>query len=288
MPRRAGAGLVGRLVAATVGAVAADRSLDALSRQPPGGPDRWTRTNHRGEQVTLLEGPAYALGALAGVVATPGLPARARLGAVTAVGGAAVFGLYDDLAGNADARGLRGHLGALARGEVTTGAVKIGGLVGVGLVAARAAGLRGVDAVTGAGVVAGAANLLNLLDLRPGRALKVGLLHAAALALPDSRPGAGRAVLAGPVGAAAGVLRPDLAERAMLGDAGANALGAAIGYGVLTSYGRVGRLAHLAAIVALTLASERVSFTRVIEQTPVLAWADRLGRRPAAAVPDQA
>jgi hypothetical protein len=288
MPRRVGAGLIGRLVAAALGAVAAKRALAVLDERPPGGAERWTRTNHRGEPLTLLEGPAYAIGALAGVVAAPGLPARVRLGAATAIGGAAAFGLYDDLAGNADARGLRGHLGALARGQVTTGVVKIGGLVGVGLVAARAAGLRGADALVGAGVVAGAANLLNLLDLRPGRALKVGVLHGAALLLPDSRSGPGRAVLAGPVGAAAGVLRADLAERAMLGDAGANALGAALGYGVLTSYGRFGRLAHLAAIVALTLASERVSFTRVIEETPVLSWADRLGRRPTPAVPDPA
>jgi hypothetical protein len=274
----------GRWVGVAAGAVAANRALDQLTRRPPGGADRWTRTNHRGEPISLLEGPAFAVGGIAGLLATPGLPARTRLGAAIAVGGAAAFGAYDDLAGSADARGLRGPLSALTRGQVTTGAVKIGGLVATGLIAARAGGLRGVDAVLGAGVVAGAANLVNLLDLRPGRALKVGLLHGAALAVP----GAGRGVLAGPVGAAAGVLRADLSEQTMLGDAGANALGAALGYGVLTTYGRRGRLAHLVVITALTLASERISFTRVIEKTPALAWADRLGRRPAPGSTDPA
>jgi hypothetical protein len=37
--------------------------------------------------------------------------------------------------------------------------------------------------------------------------------------------------------------------------------------------------------LGLTAASEVVSFTKVIEQTPPLRWLDMLGRRPAAAAP---
>ena len=59
-------------VAAAAGAAAAGAArlaYSALNRRPPGGPKVWTRTNHRGEPVTLLEGPAVAAGAIAGVLA---------------------------------------------------------------------------------------------------------------------------------------------------------------------------------------------------------------------------
>lgn len=130
-----------------------------------------------------------------------------------------------------------------------------------------------VDVALGAGVIAGAANLLNLLDLRPGRALKVGLLAGVPLA---AGPAGGMA--AGPVGAAAALLPEDLAEETMLGDCGANALGAALGAALVARTGRVGRAVTLAAIAALTAASERVSFTAVIARTPGLRELDEWGR----------
>jgi UDP-GlcNAc:undecaprenyl-phosphate/decaprenyl-phosphate GlcNAc-1-phosphate transferase len=132
------------------------------------------------------------------------------------------------------------------------------------------------DVLLGGAVVASLANLVNLFDLRPGRAIKVGV----ALGAPAMvQPGPAGVVAAAPVGAALAMLPDDLAERAMLGDAGANALGALVGVAVLARYGRAGRLAHLAAATALTLASEKVSFTRVIERTAVLRRLDALGRR---------
>ena len=73
----------------------------------------------------------------------------------------------------------------------------------------------------------------------------------------------------------------DLAERAMLGDAGANALGAMLGAAAAASLPRPARVALLAGIIGLTAASEVVSFTAVIERTPALRWLDMLGRRPA-------
>jgi hypothetical protein len=189
--------------------------------------------------------------------------------------GAGAVGAYDDLAGNGQARGFGGHLGALRRGEVTTGTVKLLGIGVTGLGAAAVAARRPADALLGGSLVAGFANLLNLLDLRPGRALKVALLHVPVIV--SATPGG--AVLAGPLGAAVALLPEDLGERAMLGDAGANALGAVLGIAVVGRYGRRGQLAHLAAITALTAASETVSFTKVIEATPALHWADQLGRR---------
>ena len=86
-------------------------------------------------------------------------------------------------------------------------------------------------------------------------------------------------VVAGPLGATLAVLPDDLGERVMIGDAGANAVGALLGLRLAALPARSSRAALLAAIVALTLASEKVSFTQVIEATPGLRELDRLGRR---------
>jgi hypothetical protein len=254
-----------------------------MNRRPPGGPKAWSRTNHRGEPVTLLEGPAVAAGAVAGILAQAGLaaagspaPAAWRRAAAMVLGGAgaAAFGAHDDLAGSGDRRGFRGHIGALRHGEVTTGAVKLGGIGATGLATAALTGGAPVDVVINAGLVAGGANLLNLFDLRPGRAIKVAAASGALLGT------AGQDGVAAPLGAALALLPEDLGERAMLGDAGANALGAMLGASA-AGLSRPARIALLAGIAGLTAASEKVSFTKVIARTPALNWLDMLGRRPA-------
>src|ERR1035441_1159220 len=221
-PRSAGLRLISALAAGSTAASTASLAYAALNRRPPGGTKTWSRTNHRGEPVTLLEGPAVAAGAIAGVLAQAGVRAisgsarpRADAAAVLAAVGAAAFGAYDDLAGSADRRGFRGHLGALRHGEVTTGAVKLGGIGATGLLAAAVAGGPAADVVLNAGLIAGGANLLNLLDRLP----------------------------------------------------------------------RPARIALLAGIAGLTAASEKVSFTKVIERTPALRRLDMAGRRPANQVP---
>jgi UDP-N-acetylmuramyl pentapeptide phosphotransferase/UDP-N-acetylglucosamine-1-phosphate transferase len=223
-------------------------------------------------------------------------------GPVLAATASAGLGALDDLAGDSSSKGLKGHLGALARGEVTTGAVKVLGLAVTGLATAalvdrdlrrsatRPHGSAGrgrvatpVDTLVGGAVVAGTANLLNLLDLRPGRALKATVLGAAAIASTrgargTTRTGAATSAAAA-AGAAVGLLAPDLRGEAMLGDTGANSAGALLGTALVQATGRRGRLVALAVLTGLTLASEKVSFTRVIESTPVLREVDALGRR---------
>jgi hypothetical protein len=53
-----------------------------------------------------------------------------------------------------------------------------------------------------------------------------------------------------------------------------------LGVTAATSLSRPARLAALAVVTGLTAASEVVSFSRVIERTRPLRWADMLGRRP--------
>ena len=159
-------------------------------------------------------------------------------------GGALGFGVLDDLAGSGKRRGLKGHLGALAHGEVTTGSVKLAGLAATGLAGGLLLGGKRSDVLINAALIAGGANLLNLFDLRPGRAVKVAALSAGLIAAggaggPDRS--AGLAAVAAPLGAGLALLPEDLAERAMLGDAGANALGAMLGAAAAGSLPRSAR-----------------------------------------------
>ena len=147
------------------------------------------------------------------------------------------------------------------------------------------------------GLVAGGANLLNLFDLRPGRAIKVAALSACLIAAASALAGGAAATRPGaagsrpsprPAGAALALLPADLGEQAMLGDAGANALGALLGAAAARRCRGAPGSACSPAIAALTVASEKVSFTKVIAASPPL----RLARHarpppvpPAAPVP---
>jgi len=265
--------VVRKLFVAALGAAGAAAALRATRGAAP------VRTNFRGRTVSLAGGPALAVGAT--VAAAAGADSgSARAAALVAGLGAGAVGGYDDLVGGRPehaAKGFRGHLAALREGRVTSGLVKIAGVGASGLAAAilleknRSVG----NVLLGAGVIAGTANLVNLLDLRPGRALKAGLLVGAPLATA----GAGAGIAAGAVGAAGGLLPADLDEQIMLGDAGANALGALLGTALAARTGPAGRAVLLAGLVALTAASEKVSFTQVIQRTPVLRELDALGRR---------
>ncbi len=240
----------------------------------PSAGDRWIRANYRDRQVSLLLGPAVGVGALAGLAAA--VPATRRA-AYLAVAGAAVIGGYDDLYGDRHARGLGGHARALRNGQVTTGMVKLVTLTGTAAGAATVRYRNPVDIAIGTVLVAGGANLINLFDLRPGRALKVTAATAALLSRAGSRET--RAVAAVAAGAALAALPDDLGERAMLGDCGAGTLGALLGWAAGMSGPRARRAVLAAGVVALTVASERVSFSDVIERQRALRTLDLVGRQ---------
>lgn len=266
------AGRGGAVLAGIVSAAAVVRVVSALpEHRRPGGAQRWQRTNHAGGQVSLWEGPAVAAGLFPAALTRPAV-------GIAALGAGAV-GVLDDLRGGDDGKGLRGHLGALRAGHLTTGVVKIATLAGTGLlstaVSDAAAGRRpGVTTVVGGAAVAGMANLVNLFDLRPGRALKV----TTALAAVPLLAGAGGYADGVVIGAALAAAPEDVAGEQMMGDTGANALGAAVGVLQVARLGLRGRVLLLGGVTAVTLASERVSFSAVIEAHPLLRRIDQWGR----------
>lgn len=190
-----------------------------------------------------------------------------------------LVGAWDDLKGDERPRGFSGHLGALRGGAVTGGMVKLvgGGIAGLAamylLDRASSVGLF----ILGGACIALCANLFNLLDRAPGRAGKVWVLAAVIVAGvdPDWRLWA-----AGAIGAVVATVPLDLRAVGMLGDAGANPMGAVLGLGLVMASGSLVVLAAIVvALLGLNLLSEKVSFSKVIEATPWLARLDHLGRK---------
>ena len=291
---------------------------------------QWERTNFHGATVSLRGGVAMAGASVASAAVASALSdqPRAALGGVVASLGGGLAGYIDDVDqgahdGDKVAKGLKGHLGALAHGQVTTGVIKIAGIGASALAASALVGSKATsvggkvsDLALNTVLIAGTANLANLLDLRPGRALKATVLVAAPLsylscagaktpasgasvtsatasvasgasAAPSAKPvspasaaSAQRLLASGLNAAAITALVEDLQETTMLGDTGANAAGALLGTSLAANDSWKLRLGAALGVVSLILASEKVSFSKVIAANPALNWLDQLWRRP--------
>lgn len=249
------------------------------------------RTNYRGIDVPVAAGVVLVASAIAVEAVWSAVevarPASAveggpsRLLVLVLACGFGLLGAFDDVAAHGDDRGFKGHLLAMARGSLSTGGLKLvaGGLLAVVVVARTGVGSL-FDLALGAALVALAANLGNLFDRAPGRTTKVALLVGLLLVLLT--PGGERVLLSGTVlilGAGAGLLLPDLREELMLGDAGSNVLGAAVGLGAVLTFGRTAEAITVLVLLALNVASEKVSFSKVIASVGPLRAIDLLGRR---------
>ncbi len=240
---------------------------------------RGTVRNYRGVAVPAVLGPALAaVAVLVPALSTAGHAAWGRPFAptpwriVVALAMVAGAGLLDDLARHGP-RGIRSHVRALAAGRPTTGILKLAAIVAAAGVALYGLHQGAAQLALGLVVAAGSANVWNGLDVVPGRAMKAFLAVMAVLML--YLPTLPFALLLGAAGVA---LRVDLRERAMLGDAGSNLLGFAIGLGLALRLPTWQLAIAAAAVVALNLLAETVTLSRLIEAAAPLRWLDRLGR----------
>jgi hypothetical protein len=206
------------------------------------------------------------------------------------IAGSCIFGLLDDWAGDHNAKGFRGHLGSLAKGILTTGGIKmlfIGFLslfTMISLYWGEPENLPRI--IAGTCVIALSANFINLFDLRPGRAGKVYSVCLIFCVLSVIFGGA--VVLAWPdvlslalvgLGPLVAVWRFDIGEKGMLGDAGANSMGAFLGFILATTLPLALLIAWVLIMFGLNLAGEHVSFSRIIEGNRFLRKLDGLGRK---------
>ncbi|HEV2982283.1 MAG TPA: hypothetical protein VGX51_12695 [Solirubrobacteraceae bacterium] len=248
-----------------------------------------TKPNYRGRSLPFPLG-VLALGAAA--IALVPLELVQRLGSsgvfypeslpVAAYAlGVIALGLVDDMAGKRPSepqpRGLRGHAAAALRGELSTGALKAAGSLGLALFAMSYLRLSEARWFEAAAVLVLATHLFNLLDLRPGRTIKAFILLGAGLVVGsgDTRVLWTLGLFAGPA-LVAGLF--DLRERAMLGDSGASLLGALAGLWLVLTLSGTGQLVALVLLVVLTVYGELRSISELIERTPGLRELDSWGR----------
>ena len=228
--------------------------------------------------VLVIEASRAVLGAM-GIGAEHGLTIQ-RSEVLFAVFAFGLLGLVDDLLGDGSTRGFNGHVRALFHGEITTGFLKLFGGAAVAIVLVATPGFAtGRRLIIDAVLIALAANLGNLLDRAPGRTIKAAMIAYVPLAIVLGDGAVGVAI-APAMGAAFGLLPADLREELMLGDAGANVIGAVLGLGVVLGRGEVTRTSALILLVVANVAAEMVSFSSIIDRVPPLRWLDRLGQRP--------
>ncbi len=248
-----------------------------------------TRDNYRGAVVAFPAGAVLVACSLLALAPLALLDDRADLDLLDPelrrwavyVLGVALLGLLDDALGQGAAadtpRGWRGHARAVAAGRFSTGAIKAAGALALAAYAVSGRGRENIDYVADLALLLLATNLLNLLDLRPGRVEKVfvALLAGLCLGAWTAAPLEILGLFIGPVLVGAAFT---LRERAMLGDTGSNLVGALAGISILVVLGDDGRLIALALVAALTIYGEFRSISATIERVPLLRALDSLGR----------
>src|SRR4051794_19156215 len=268
-------------------------SLLALAAAVAVAPATWralvqgghVRENYRGREVAFPFGVAIVFAAVLALVPLAlvarfaddrALPAHLTLVVPYALG-VAFLGLADDVL-SGPARGWRGHGAALLRGELSTGVLKAVGALGLALYVLAAAGGRSDgEYLLAVAVLVLATNVFNLLDLRPGRAVKAFVLLGAGLTAGawDARPLAALGLFAAPVLVAGAY---DVRERAMLGDTGSNLIGALAGLWLVLTLSTQG-LAIAAGVLAIVTAYGEIrSLSAFIDRTPPLRFLDSIGR----------
>ncbi len=204
--------------------------------------------------------------------------------------GTCALGLFDDWVGDSSSRGFKGHFRELRRGVLTTGMVK---LLGIGVLSLATAILVAdlsepwwvLRVVCACFTIALFANMMNLFDLRPLRASKIYILClvlCTVVLLLSHRIEMDwlsvTCMLLACLGPVMATWRFDAHEIAMLGDAGANTMGALLGFMLSVALPIWLLVPLMVALFAINLLSERVSFTKVIERIPVLRHLDGLFR----------
>jgi UDP-N-acetylmuramyl pentapeptide phosphotransferase/UDP-N-acetylglucosamine-1-phosphate transferase len=186
------------------------------------------------------------------------------------------LGIIDDLLGNRDTTGLKGHISKLFQLQLTTGGLKalMGGIVS--LLVSIPFNSNILLLIFNALIIASFTNLINLLDLRPGRAIKFYLLYTIILFGFYNQQ---YIYLLLVVTIIALVYFPmDIKAIAMMGDAGSNSLGFVLGFFTTIYFTNPFKVLILILLIFIHIYAERSSITKLIENNRILSFIDKLGR----------
>lgn len=239
-----------------------------------------TRENYRGEPIPISMGILFllmqflALGLILFIDKRKLTNITVYLFSITLMG---LIGLLDDLIGDTKIKGFKGHIKAFFKGNLTTGGIKAGVGFLIAFFVSFALLDKPIEIIISTLTIALFTNLINLFDLRPGRAIKVFILISLLMLLLGNTTGY-EFILFSFYGILFIYLPVDLKGKAMMGDIGSNILGMTLGIYSSLTHGTKSMSLYLVVLVLLHILAERVSFSKIIEKNKILKFIDHLGR----------
>lgn len=199
---------------------------------------------------------------------------------ITALYTASLLGFMDDILGSRDALGLKGHIRALLSGKLTTGIIKAAGVFLISLIASIFLSFGFWTIILNTLLTALFTNLLNMLDLRPGRAVKFYMFLTLIYGINALLTGRYYSfILILPIiSSVIGYFPFDLKARCMMGDAGSNLLGISAGILSVIQSSYFGKLILLFLLIMIHVITEKHSLSDVIKHSRLLSFFDNLGR----------
>lgn len=188
-----------------------------------------------------------------------------------------LIGMIDDFIGETDIKGFKGHIKALFKGKLTTGGLKaVVGLL-LAILFSTYTSQNYIEMIVNVFLITLFTNIINLFDLRPGRAGKVFLLLSLVLIVTSFAKNY-NFIIYSAIGIMMVYIRYDLKARAMMGDIGSNALGMTIGTFCVVTHSLNIKIIYLIVLILLHIISEVSSFSKIIKNNKFLTYLDNIGR----------
>lgn len=189
------------------------------------------------------------------------------------VAGVTLLGFIDDASKDIKEKGIRAHVKAFINGKLTSGFLKAAGGFIIALIIATHFESAPSMILLNALIIVLCMNFINLLDLRPGRAL-VAYIILTNVAMIAVFAGNGMETFSWHfwgifLAPASAIFFSEIRAQSMLGDTGSNTLGAVLGYVIAANFESDIKFVILAVLLTFNLFADRVSITKLLERGKV-------------------